>query len=159
MRQEMMDKSDIFSSKLDMATLAPGYVPPEMFKPEPLPPLAQEVVKLEQRCAALSELCGQMLASLQLPGNAHLFDGFPEGWFDLVEIWDTTYSRLVKAEALDELMPQTPISEERRVLELVPPLLKQIRGFANDAFGGPSSLTDCIDLVLEETKGVLHNGD
>lgn len=108
-----MDKSDMFCSKIDMKTLAPGYIPPEMFKRKPLSPLAQEVIKLEQRCAALSELCGQMLASLQLPGNAHLFDGFPEGWFDLIEIWDTAYSRLVKAGTLDELMPKTSISEER----------------------------------------------
>jgi len=51
--------------------------------------------------------------------------------------------------------PEHPMSELRRVLLLVPPLLKQIRGFANDAFGGPSSLTDCIDIVLAEIKAVI----
>lgn len=51
--------------------------------------------------------------------------------------------------------PEHPMSELRRVLKLVPPLLTEIRGFANDAFGGPSSLTDCIDLVLSEAEKVL----
>ena len=46
----------------------------------------------------------------------------------------------------------------RAALELVPPLLNQIRGFANDAFGGPSSLTDCIDLVLTESQEALGEG-
>lgn len=36
--------------------------------------------------------------------------------------------------------------------EKVPHLLKEIRGFACDAFGGESSLTDCIDLVLGEIE-------
>jgi len=37
-------------------------------------------------------------------------------------------------------------------LNLVAPPLKEIRGFANDCFGGPSSMTDCIDLVLGELE-------
>jgi hypothetical protein len=39
--------------------------------------------------------------------------------------------------------------------EMVPPLLKEIRGFASDVFGGESSLTDCIDLVLSETESAI----
>lgn len=35
---------------------------------------------------------------------------------------------------------------------MVPRLLREIRGFASDLFGGESSLTDCIDLVLSETE-------
>jgi hypothetical protein len=50
------------------------------------------------------------------------------------------------------------VERQRKALELVPPLLKQIRGFANDAFGGPSSLTDCIDLVLDEVENALEIG-
>ena len=37
-------------------------------------------------------------------------------------------------------------------LNMVIPLLTQLRGFASDAFGGPSSVTDCIDLVLGELE-------
>ena len=55
--------------------------------------------------------------------------------------------------------PEHPMSKMKRALELVPPLLKEIRGFANDAFGGPSSLTDCIDLVLDEVETVLGEED
>ena len=51
----------------------------------------------------------------------------------------------------------TEIAErQRKALELVPPLLRKMRGFANDLFGGPSSLTDCIDLVLVETENALE---
>lgn len=39
--------------------------------------------------------------------------------------------------------------------EKVPRLLKEIRGFASDVFGGESSLTDCIDLVLTETEAAI----
>ena len=102
-----MDKADMFGSKVDADTLAPGFMPHEMFKPKPLSPLADGVVKLERRCSELSELCGEMLTSLQLPGNAHLFEDFPEGWFDLVENWDVRYSRFRAMEALDELMSET----------------------------------------------------
>ena len=52
--------------------------------------------------------------------------------------------------------PEHPMSKMRCVLEMVPPLLQEIRGLANDVFGGPSSLTDCIDLVLGEITGVLE---
>ena len=54
--------------------------------------------------------------------------------------------------------PRHPMSKFKKALELVPPLLKQIRGFANDCFGGPSSLTDCIDLVLIEVETTLAEG-
>jgi len=52
--------------------------------------------------------------------------------------------------------PEHPMSKIKTALELVPPLLKQIRGFASDAFGGPSSMTDCIDLVLDEVESALE---
>jgi len=51
---------------------------------------------------------------------------------------------------------QTRIKELEATLEMVPPLLNQVRGFASDCFGGPSSLTDCIDLVLSEIKIALE---
>ena len=43
--------------------------------------------------------------------------------------------------------------------KLVPPLLEQLRGFANDAFGGPSSVTDCIDLVLSEINAAIAKAE
>ena len=43
----------------------------------------------------------------------------------------------------------------RAACEMVPPLLRQIRGLASDVFGGESSLTDCIDLVLSETEAAI----
>ncbi len=102
-----MDKSDVVGSKVDADTLAPGFMPREMLEPKPLSPLAGGVVKLERRCKELSELCGEILTSLRLPGNAHLFEDFPEGWFDLLENWDVRYSRLRAMEVLDELMSET----------------------------------------------------
>ena len=48
------------------------------------------------------------------------------------------------------------VERQRKALWLVPPLLKEIRGFANDAFGGPSSLTNCLDLVLAEVEKALE---
>lgn len=50
-----------------------------------------------------------------------------------------------------------PMGKLRQALELVPPLLKEIRGFASDAFGGPSSLTDCIDHVVTQAEDALKD--
>jgi len=55
-----------------------------------------------------------------------------------------------------ELLEDTS-GKMRQALELVPPLLKEIRGFANDAFGGPSSLTDCLDLALTQAEDALKS--
>lgn len=52
---------------------------------------------------------------------------------------------------------EDPAGKLRQALELVPPLLKEIRGFANDAFGGPSSLTDCLDLALTQAEDALKS--
>jgi len=57
-----------------------------------------------------------------------------------------------------ELLEDTS-GKMRQALELVPPLLKEIRGFANDAFGGPSSLTDCLDLVLTQAEDALKSAN
>lgn len=40
-------------------------------------------------------------------------------------------------------------------LEMVPPLLIQLQGFARDVFGGPSSLSDCLDIVLLSAQAAL----
>ena len=74
---------------------------------------------------------------------------------------DDNKSRAAHKECFESALEiMEPIWQERargmiEVLKLVPPLLTQIRGFANDAFGGPSSLTDCIDLVLAEVENIL----
>lgn len=51
------------------------------------------------------------------------------------------------------------VQDERDALltacDMVPRLLREIRGFASDVFGGESSLTDCIDLVLSETETAI----
>lgn len=48
-------------------------------------------------------------ASLVVPvgGNAHLFDSFPSGWFDLVENWETRLGRIEKLDLLDRLMQES----------------------------------------------------
>ena len=74
---------------------------------------------------------------------------------------DDNKSRATHKECFESALEiMEPIWQERahgmiEVLKLVPPLLIQIRGIANDAFGGPSSLTDCIDLVLAEIENIL----
>lgn len=65
-------------------------------------------------------------------------------------------TELLKRHAME--CPEHPMAQMKKALELVPPLLKQVRGLANDVFGGPSSLTDCVDLVLSEIRTALDGG-
>jgi len=58
--------------------------------------------------------------------------------------------------AFEEIARQRQkVVEMQNVLMSVLPLLKQVRGLANDVFGGPSSLTDSIDFVISEIDAAV----
>ena len=61
-----------------------------------LPPLTERVMELEERCIGLQELAREMLATLSMEGNAHLFEHMPSSFFDLLEKWTKQYQHLVE---------------------------------------------------------------
>ena len=60
-------------------------------------PIADSVRALEERCQMAISLVGEILATLQLEGNAHLFNDFPDDWSSLVDNWQ----RSIQAIAAD----------------------------------------------------------
>jgi hypothetical protein len=87
-----------------------------------------------------------------------------ESWVLTCSLFDqenSGYSGIVNTHCHNGTMPAwCPLPDDREAellaaCKMVPPLLKQIRGLASDLFGGESSLTDCIDLVLSETETAI----
>jgi hypothetical protein len=57
-------------------------------------PITDSVRVLEERCAALQDLASEILASIQIKGNAHLFKDFPDGWHTFVDNWQQRLDEL-----------------------------------------------------------------
>lgn len=56
-------------------------------------PVTDTVAALERKCNTLQELCGEILSTLQLEGNVHLFKDFPQDWTILVQNWRERYEK------------------------------------------------------------------
>jgi len=57
-------------------------------------PVSNNVLELEINHNTLLQLCSEILATLQLEGNAHLFDNFPHDWPVFVGSWQERYEQL-----------------------------------------------------------------
>lgn len=60
----------------------------------PLPPVVEQVRRMEAQRRKAVELLGEILATLLLEGNQHVFKDAPEDWHTLVKSWRSRYSRL-----------------------------------------------------------------
>jgi hypothetical protein len=56
--------------------------------------LGMQVGQLERAYKDLEGFLGTIIATLNVDGNAHLFDGLPEEWHDLVDEWTKRYKRM-----------------------------------------------------------------
>lgn len=56
-------------------------------------PITNSVATLERKYNTLQIICGEMLSTLQLESNAHLFKNFPQDWHTFVEDWSKRYER------------------------------------------------------------------
>lgn len=65
------------------------------WRQEPLPPIVEQVSRMEAQRQKAMELLGEILATLLLEGNQYLFkDDLVEDWHVLVKSWRSRYSRL-----------------------------------------------------------------
>lgn len=67
---------------------------PKIVNVEPPSPIADIVRKLERDHTDAMELLGEIVASLNLEGNAHLFAEMPDDWHHLVEHWTKWWRNL-----------------------------------------------------------------
>jgi len=91
----MSNKHDILHDYT--GTLPPGikamFYPAEQDMADT--PIAATVIELERHCTEAKRLLQEIIASLNLEGNAQWFSDMPEGWFDLVGNWTKRYRELV----------------------------------------------------------------
>jgi len=58
-------------------------------------PITKQVALLESSHHKISMLLSEVLATLTLEGNQHLFEQVPEDWHLLVELWHKRYRKLI----------------------------------------------------------------
>jgi hypothetical protein len=61
-------------------------------------PITDKVHDLERKYSHLCELTSEILSTLQLEGNAHLFTGFPDDWHAHVEAWQKRFDKVTERE-------------------------------------------------------------
>lgn len=60
-------------------------------------PISILVGEIEQRCVDLERLLQEIVATLNLEGNAKWYSEMPQGWFGLVTQWTERYRDLIPA--------------------------------------------------------------
>lgn len=60
--------------------------------------LWKQVADLENQRDKLKSLCGEILATILLDGNKHLFQYAPPIWHELVARWEEEFKRINKSE-------------------------------------------------------------